>query len=182
MASNSSVNGGGGSTSVMVGATAGTAGTAGSAPAPAAGDQAKYLTGGGTWSDPVLSYGFANLASQALSAGSTAYVDVTGSSMALTPGVWQITYTVATDHTGNLASPTVANIVITTSANAIVDGSQSSRPGSNTSALILARVLILVVSTSNTYKMRMSNGDTSGALSVLNSTPHKSTLSWVKIG
>lgn len=33
----------------MVGATSGTAGTAGRVPVPAAGDQAKYLSGAGTW-------------------------------------------------------------------------------------------------------------------------------------
>lgn len=35
--------------SVMTGATSGAAGTSGLVPAPAAGDQAKYLTGAGTW-------------------------------------------------------------------------------------------------------------------------------------
>ena len=38
--------------SVMTGATSGAAGTSGLVPAPAAGDQAKYLTGAGTWAQP----------------------------------------------------------------------------------------------------------------------------------
>lgn len=38
--------------SVMTGATASAAGTSGLVPAPAAGDQAKYLTGAGTWEQP----------------------------------------------------------------------------------------------------------------------------------
>ena len=49
--------GGGASASDMVGATSSTAGTAGLVPAPAAGDQRKFLTGGAT---------FLNVADQAL--------------------------------------------------------------------------------------------------------------------
>lgn len=40
------------STSVMTGATASAAGISGLVPAPSAGDQAKYLTGAGTWETP----------------------------------------------------------------------------------------------------------------------------------
>lgn len=41
----------------MQGATAGQAGVHGLVPAPAAGDQDKYLSGGGTWEDPPASGG-----------------------------------------------------------------------------------------------------------------------------
>ena len=43
--------------SVMTGATSGAAGTEGIVPAPAAGDQAKYLQGDGTWDTPAARHG-----------------------------------------------------------------------------------------------------------------------------
>lgn len=126
-------------------------------------------------------YGFINLANQVLAGSSTAYVDLTGASMPLTAGVWQISYTVATDYSSSTAVPTIAQIVMTDSANTIVQGSQAARPGSSTAAVGLARVLQLTVATTGTYKLRASNGDTTGALTILNNTAHKSTLTWHRI-
>jgi hypothetical protein len=100
--------------------------------------------------------------------------------MALTVGTWRIIYTVTTDYTSNTTF-TVANVVIANSANTIVEGSQSSRPGSNVSAMHMARVIDVVVATPTTYKLRISNGDTTGALTLLNTTLHKSTLAWAKL-
>jgi hypothetical protein len=180
MAANFSSNGGGsGSSGIMVGATAVAAGTSGPVPIPAAGSQNSVLTGAGTWVAP--EFGFVNLANQTLTAGSTAYVDVVNSSMALTAGTWQIAYTVSTDCSSSLASPSVAHAVITNSANAIVAGSQTSRPGTNTSAFTLSCVVNVVVATPTTYKMRISNGDTQGFLSLYGNTLRSSTLTWTKL-
>jgi hypothetical protein len=72
-------------------------------------------------------------------------------------------------------------VVIANSANVIVEGSQSTRPGSNTAAVGMSKVIDIVVSTPTTYKMRISNGFTTGALTLLNTTLHKSTLAWAKL-
>lgn len=50
------------SKSAMTGATGMAAGTAGLVPAPAAGDQAKYLTGAGTWDTPAARHGTGDFA------------------------------------------------------------------------------------------------------------------------
>lgn len=47
--------------SVMTGATAGDAGTSGLVPAPAAGDQAKFLQGDGTWANPTAATAWGNI-------------------------------------------------------------------------------------------------------------------------
>lgn len=46
---------------VMTGATAGDAGTSGLVPAPAAGDQAKFLQGDGTWANPTAATAWGNI-------------------------------------------------------------------------------------------------------------------------
>jgi parallel beta-helix repeat protein len=162
----------------MIGATASVAGVGGLVPLPPAGQQNSRLTGAGTWVAP--EFGFVNLTNQALTSGSAAYVDVTGSSMTLTVGTWRIIYSVTTDHTASVTF-TDANVVIANSANVIVEGSQSTRPGSNTAAVGMSKVIDIVVSTPTTYKMRISNGFTTGALTLLNTTLHKSTLAWAKL-
>jgi hypothetical protein len=175
---NTSVSGGG-STPAMSGATAGASGAAGMVPAPAAGQQNSVLTGAGTWVAP--EFGFVSLAYQTLTAGSTAYVDVPNTSMVLSAGTWQIAYAVTGDHSTSTTF-TVAQVIVRSADNSVtLEGSQSTRPGSNTSALPLVKIFNVTVATQTTYKMSISNGDTSGAFSILNSALHRSTLTWTKL-
>jgi hypothetical protein len=171
--------GGGGSTPAMIGATAGASGAAGMVPAPAAGQQNNKLTGAGTWMAP--EFGFVSLANQALTAGSTAYVDVPNTNMVLSVGTWQIAYAVTSDHSTSTTF-TVAQVIVRSADNSVtLEGSQSTRPGTNTSALVLVKIFNVVVATPTTYKMSVSNGDTSGSFSILNTALHRSTLTWTKL-
>ena len=81
----------------MVGATASAAGTHGLVPAPAAGDQAKYLSGAGTWVSLPTSVASANTATTATKFASAQSValtgDVTGS--ASSQAGWSISTTLA---------------------------------------------------------------------------------------
>jgi hypothetical protein len=147
-------------------------------PAAAAGQQNYRLIGGGTW--VAQEFGFFNAASQILVAGTEAYVDVPGATMVLTPGTWQISYSLATDHSTG-PSPNVAQAVVTDSSNTIVEGSQTSRPGSSTAAQVLSRTLHVTLASTATYKLRISNGATSGFMSLLSTTAHKSTIAWNKL-
>jgi hypothetical protein len=171
--------GGGGSATVMSGASAGSAGTSGAVPAPSAGQQNNKLTGAGTWVAP--EFGFVSLANQALTAGSTAYVDVPNSSMVLSAGTWQIAYTLSTDHSTSTTF-TVAQVIVRSADNSVtLEGSQASRPGSNTGGLILSRIFNVTVATPTTYKLSISNGDTSGFFTIVNTAINRSTLTWTKL-
>lgn len=177
---NVNISGGSGSSaSPMVGATAGSSGSPGTVPAAAAGQQNAKLSGAGTWVEP--EFGFFVAAGQVLTAGTEAYVDVTGATMALTPGTWQITYALATDHSTG-PTPNVAQAVVTNSANMVVEGSQTSRPGGSTAAQVLSRTFNLTVATAGNYKLRVSNGATSGFMTLINSAAHKCTVAWTKLG
>jgi hypothetical protein len=45
----------------------------------------------------------------------------------------------------------------------------------------LSRVIHVVVATTTTYKLSLSNGDTSGAFSIYNSAINASSLAWTKL-
>ncbi len=105
----------GGSGQVFTGATAITAGTQGEVPAPAAGDQAKYLRADGNWATPPGSGGSTVVITPTLSSG-TKVADyeidgVTGSLYAPNGGGSTVSVTQKTSSGTNIASITIDGVV-----------------------------------------------------------------------
>ena len=105
----------GGSGQVFTGATATTAGTQGEVPAPAAGDQAKYLRADGNWATPPGSGGSTVIITPTLSSG-TKVADyeidgVAGSLYAPNGGGSTVSVTQKTSSGTNIASITIDGVV-----------------------------------------------------------------------
>ena len=88
---------------VMTGATSGTAGTTGTVPAPAAGDDTKFLKGDGTWGTP---------AGKTYTAGD--HVNISNQDVISAYGyIWGDTLTAATTPTGTVTGAMIADGTIT---------------------------------------------------------------------
>lgn len=120
---------------VFVGATAGVAGGSGFVPAPAAGDQAKFLTGAGTWATPALTSndqsasGYFDLGNMRIQWGTftqgSGVANITlpaafaNTSYTLTGNVQSVTPTTSTYGTAFSGKTTTSFITITTSHNGV---------------------------------------------------------------
>jgi hypothetical protein len=132
---------------------------------------------GSTTLDLAAEYGYIILSNQTSTSGTLE--DVVGGNIPLTPGAWEITYTVTTDHTSGANSS--AHLAITDSANNVIDGSRRTRGGGVTVADILSATVQVTVTANETYKLRKSDGG-GGTLSIFNSVLQQSTITYKKIG
>lgn len=101
--------------SVMTGATAGDAGASGLVPAPAAGDQAKFLQGDGTWANPTAATPWGNITgtlsdqTDLNTALSGKQATITGAATTITTNNLSAARALVSDSTGKVAVSTVTS-------------------------------------------------------------------------
>lgn len=132
--------------SIMTGATSGAAGTSGLVPAPAAGDQAKYLTGAGTWqtvnalqntstgTDSLTILGTASTGSKSVNIGYGSKASSLGVSVGFGSGAGSNSY----GHENNTCIGYNAQVTANNQNSSVVIGSSASTSRSSTTTIGVA--------------------------------------------